>query len=228
MNNKPLLIIDVMDFNVTPSMIQESINNNNGKVLVQGIIQRANAINQNKRIYPKHILQREVEKYMELIKERRSLGELDHPESSVINLSNVSHLITELHWEGDDLVGTVEVLPTPSGNILKALFQSGVKVGISSRGLGSVKDLGNGTVEVQDDFQILCWDMVSNPSTQGSFMVPVNSGVGVSESVIVEDLNVAKTKTFDKYNKINEIILEIFSNLNYDCGIRCEVPEIKK
>ena len=222
MDNRSLLI-DVLTFNVKPSTIRESISNN-GKVLVQGIIQRANALNQNKRVYPKPILMREVKKYMELVTERRSLGELDHPESSVINLTNVSHLITELHWDGDDLVGTVEVLPTPAGNILKALFEAGVKVGISSRGLGSVRDVGNGNVEVQEDFEILCWDMVSNPSTQGSFMVPVSQ---MNESVNRALISGNEHISGKDFNRVNEIILDIFSNLDFECGAKCELPPIK-
>jgi len=216
MDNRQLLI-DVLTFEVRPEVIRESIHNN-GKILVQGIIQRANSMNQNKRLYPKPILAREAQKYMQLVKERRSLGELDHPESSVINLANVSHLITELHWEGDDLIGTVEVLGTPAGNILKELFKAGVRVGISSRGLGSVNEIGDGAVEVQEDFEILCWDMVSNPSTQGSFMKPITEGVIKGNKYILD-------KNFER---LNEIILDVFSNLDYDCGIKCELPNEKK
>lgn len=217
MDNRRLLI-DVLTFDVRPELVRESIHNT-GKVLVQGIIQRANALNQNKRVYPKKILAREVQKYMQLVKERRSLGELDHPESSVINLTNVSHLITELHWEGDDLVGTVEVLGTPAGNILKELFRAGVRVGISSRGLGSVNEMPNGAVEVQEDFEILCWDMVSNPSTQGSFMEPITEGV---QKGSIKGNKYISNKNFER---LNEIILDIFSNLDYDCGIKCELPQ---
>ena len=220
MDNRELLI-DVLTFDVRPELIAESIHNT-GKVLVQGVIQRANALNQNKRVYPKEILMREVQKYMELVTERRSLGELDHPESSVINLANVSHLITELHWEGDDLVGTVEVLGTPTGNILKELFKAGVKVGISSRGLGSVDEIGHGAVEVQEDFEILCWDMVSNPSTQGSFMHPITEGV--QKGTIKGNEHINNTE----FQRLNEIILDIFSNLDYDCGIKCELPQKEK
>lgn len=222
MDNRELLI-DTMTFNVKPAAIRESISNN-GKVLVQGVIQRANALNQNKRVYPKPILMREVKKYMELVKERRSLGELDHPESSVINLANVSHLITELAWQGDDLIGTVEVLPTPAGNILKALFEAGVKVGISSRGLGSVQEMGNGNVEVQEDFEILCWDMVSNPSTQGSFMSPIST---MNESVDRKLISGNKHISGKDFSRVNEIILDIFSNLDFECGAKCELPSIK-
>jgi hypothetical protein len=149
----------------------------NGTFLVKGILQRAGAPNQNKRRYPKQILQRECQKYEQLIKERRALGELDHPESPVVNLKNVSHNIREIWWEGDDVCGTVEVLSTPSGNILKELFKNNIRLGISSRGLGSVKDMNDGTVIVQEDFELVCWDFVSNPSTHGAFMAPVNESV---------------------------------------------------
>ena len=148
-----------------------------GRVLVNGVLQRAGAENQNGRVYPKSILEREAKKYEQLIKERRALGELDHPDSSVINLKNVSHNIREIHWEGDDLVGTVEILPTPSGNILKELLRAGILLGISSRGMGSTRQLEGNKVEVQEDFELIGWDFVSNPSTHGAFMTPMNESV---------------------------------------------------
>ena len=139
-----------MTFEVSPEQLNESIKENNGKLIVSGVLQRADAKNQNGRIYPRDILAREAKNYSNVqIKERRALGELDHPDSSVVNLNNVSHNIREVHWEGDDLLGTVEVLSTPAGNILKELFKSGIKLGISSRGLGSVEPVneagGEGT-----------------------------------------------------------------------------------
>ena len=152
------LIVDYIPFDIKPSQINESMKENDGKLIVSGILQRANAENQNGRIYPKEILVREANKYNKtFISERRAMGELDHPESSVVNLANVSHNIREMKWENDDLVGTVEVLPTPAGNILKELFKSGIKLGISSRGMGSVEaidedDAGKQTVAVQPDF----------------------------------------------------------------------------
>ena len=182
------LIVDYIPFEVTPQQINESMKENNGKLIVSGILQRANAENQNGRIYPKEILVREANKYNKtFIQERRAMGELDHPESSVVNLANVSHNIREMKWENDDLVGTVEVLPTPAGNILKELFRSGIKLGISSRGMGSVEtidedDAGKQTVAVQPDFELIAFDFVSNPSTQGAFLHPTNEGV-INESV---------------------------------------------
>ena len=182
------LIVDYIPFDIKPSQINESMKENNGKLIVSGILQRANAENQNGRIYPKEILVREANKYNKtFISERRAMGELDHPESSVVNLANVSHNIREMKWENDDLVGTVEVLPTPAGNILKELFKSGIKLGISSRGMGSVEaidedDAGKQTVAVQPDFELIAFDFVSNPSTQGAFLRPTNEGV-INESV---------------------------------------------
>ena len=148
-----------------------------GRTLVKGVLQRAGAENQNGRVYPKGILEREVNKYQQLIKERRALGELDHPDSSVINLKNVSHNIKEVHWEGEDVVGTVEILPTPSGNILKELLRAGILLGISSRGMGSVKPMEGNKVVVGEDFELIGWDFVSNPSTHGAFMTPMNESV---------------------------------------------------
>ena len=176
--NKQLLI-DYLPFEVMPETINESMGG--GKLLVKGVLQRAESKNQNGRVYPREVLMTEVSKYLEnQVSERRALGELDHPDSSVVNLNNASHNVIELHWKGDDLLGTVEVLSTPSGNILKELFKSGIKLGISSRGLGSVEPMREGegdTVEVQPDFELIAFDFVSNPSTHGAFMRPVNEGV---------------------------------------------------
>ena len=172
--NKQLLV-EVIPFDVKPSLVEEAIADNK-KVSVAGVLQRANTKNQNGRIYPKDILAREAKEYSEVqIKENRALGELDHPDSSVVNLSNVSHNVTEMHWDGDDLIGTVEVLSTPSGNILKELFVNGIRLGISSRGLGTINETNRGS-EVQDDFELIAFDFVSNPSTHGAFMRPVNEG----------------------------------------------------
>ena len=148
-----------------------------GRTIVKGVLQRAGAENQNGRVYPREILEREIKKYETLIKERRALGELDHPDSSVINLKNVSHNIREIHWEGNDVVGTVEILPTPSGNILKELLRANILLGISSRGMGSTESIGEGKVRVGEDFELIGWDFVSNPSTHGAFMSPMNESV---------------------------------------------------
>jgi hypothetical protein len=164
----------LIETNLFEGKIQEDAS---GRTLVKGVLQRAGAENQNGRVYPKNILDREVKKYQQLIQERRALGELDHPESTVINLKNVSHNIKEVHWEGDDVVGTVEILPTPSGNILKELLRAGILLGISSRGMGSTEPLSGNRVQVKEDFELLCWDFVSNPSTHGAFMRPMNESV---------------------------------------------------
>ena len=196
------LLVDYTVFEVSPQAINESLTQNNGKLIVKGVLQRAEAKNQNGRIYPKETLMREANKYSEtFIKERRALGELDHPDSSVVNLNNVSHNVLGMDWKGDDLVGTVEVLSTPSGNILKELFKSGIRLGISSRGMGSVKEVmreGGDTLEVQPDFELIAFDFVSNPSTQGAFLSPVNESKN-------SKLNV------DKYAKVNKIITDIIT-----------------
>ena len=176
------VIVDYIPFEISRDMINESIKENDGRLIVKGVLQRANAKNQNGRVYPRDTLVREAKKYAEIqIAERRALGELDHPDSSVVNLNNVSHNILEMHWKGDDLEGTVEVLGTPAGNILKELFKSGIKLGISSRGLGSVEEIMEGdghepVVKVQPDFELIAFDFVSNPSTHGAFLSPTNEG----------------------------------------------------
>jgi len=196
------LIVEYMPFKPVGSL-----NESNGAAygipggfVVQGVLQRAGAKNQNGRIYPKNILMRECQRYQrEYIDQHRALGELDHPESSVVNLNNVSHNVLKIWWDGDDLKGAVQILDTPSGNILKSLFKAGITLGISSRGLGSVKELRNeGVVEVQEDFELICWDFVSNPSTHGAFMRP---------SQMNESVN--KNKQINKYAKVNEIITSI-------------------
>lgn len=195
------LLIDYISFEVTPQMIAESMDKNGGRLVVSGVLQRAEAKNQNGRVYPRPILEREVEKYLEQsVKQRRALGELDHPDSSIVNLNNVSHNVTEMHWEGNDLVGKVEVLTTPAGNILRELFRAGIKLGISSRGLGSVKQLDERTVQVQDDFELIAFDFVSNPSTHGAFLRPMNESV----ERLLED----------KYINVNKIITEILTGYN--------------
>ena len=184
--NKQLLV-DVRPFQISRAKIDESIKENNGRLVVKGVLQRAESKNQNGRVYPRDVLLKEVSKYLEnQVTERRALGELDHPDSSVVNLNNASHNVIEMHWDGDDLLGTVEVLSTPSGNILKELFRSGIKLGISSRGLGSVEPVNeadgeDGAVEVQPDFELIAFDFVSNPSTHGAFMRPVNESVKSKE-----------------------------------------------
>ncbi len=188
MNKKPLLSpADYLPFIISPKVISESMSKNNGRLIVSGILQRANAKNQNGRIYPRNILDRELNKYQTLIKERRSLGELDHPDSAIVNLQNVSHIILDAKWNGDDIVGTIEVLNTPSGKILKELFLADVRLGISSRGLGSVMELDEdgGTLQVEDDFELVGWDFVSNPSTHGAFMTPKQLTESVGGNPIV-------------------------------------------
>jgi hypothetical protein len=205
------LLVDYLPFDITANAVNESIAKNNGKLIVTGILQRAEAKNQNGRIYPRETLVREAKKYSDtFIKQRRALGELDHPESSVVNLQNASHNITEMGWSGDNLIGTVEVLGTPSGNILKELFKAGIKLGISSRGLGSVEtvaeDDGKGDVpaqEVQPDFELIAFDFVSNPSTQGAFMFPMK-----------ESVNEKRTPELcDVYCKTESIISDIISGV---------------
>ena len=164
----------------------------NNAVYLSGVMQRCDEKNGNGRIYPGKILRREVQNYMDIVKENRACGELDHPEDSVVNLKNASHMVKSLWWEGNDLFGKIKVLSTPAGKILESLINDGVKLGISSRGLGSVSESNQGTI-VEDDFQLICFDIVSEPSTQGAFMM----------------MNEAKTKSFTKKDKINNLLNNI-------------------
>ncbi len=200
------LIVDYLPFEVRPEQITESMKENNGKLVVRGVLQRAEAKNQNGRIYPKEVLMRESKKYLkEFINQRRAMGELDHPESSVVNLQNVSHNVKEMHWEGDNLLGTVEVLSTPSGNILTELFKSGIKLGISSRGMGSVETVSEGgeqSQEVQPDFELIAFDFVSNPSTHGAFMHPMHESVN-------NDIEIPAGRACGDYCKVEAVINDI-------------------
>ena len=194
-----MLLTEYRPFQVDRQLAEQSIKENK-PLMVKGVIQRAEAENQNGRIYPEKILRREIEKYVAgPVREKRALGELDHPESSVINLQNVSHNVTKVKMIGDDVYGEVEILPTPAGKILQALFASGITVGISSRGMGSVKEGAGGTVEVQDDFELLCFDLVSTPSTHGAFMSPMGRTLQEGKIQVPEY----------KYTNVNNIIRDI-------------------
>ena len=166
-----------------------------GGMMLSGVIQRADARNGNGRIYPYSVLSREMTTYKQLVQERRALGELDHPDQSVINLRNVSHLVTEIWWNGKDVMGKIQVLSTPSGQVLKELVNANVKIGISSRGTGSVRE-NRGETIVEDDFNLICFDIVSEPSTHGAFMFQEN------KSIVTEN----------KQTKLNGLIKDLLKN----------------
>jgi hypothetical protein len=171
------------------------------KIMMKGILQKADTLNQNGRIYPLAVLEREVRNYQKFIIENRAVGELDHPDSSVVNLKNVSHVIREAYIENGTVIGTIEVLSkTPSGAVLAGLVESGIKLGISSRGVGSTRKQGEYYV-VQDDFQLICWDMVSEPSTPGAFMIPEGKLIEAAELKHV----------FNRTDRIDRILNEILS-----------------
>ena len=181
------LLVDVTPFRPT---IRES-KTRPGVFEVEGVMQRAKAENQNGRVYSKDILVREAKKYMEeFVKNGNAFGELDHPESPVVSLKNASHVVKDLYWKVDDLMGKVELLNTPAGNIVKEIIKAGHTIGISSRGTGSVNQTNEGHLEVQDDFDLVCWDFVSNPSTHGAFMNPVslNEGKKVNKYTILDSI----------------------------------------
>jgi hypothetical protein len=182
-------------------------------LVVKGVLQRADAKNHNQRVYSYPVLMRESEKYSkEFVTDRRAMGELDHPDSSVVNLKNVSHIVTEMHWDGKDLIGSCEILPTPSGNILKELFRSGVKLGISSRGLGSVEENPDGTIMVQEDFELIAFDFVSNPSTHGAFMAP--GGSSLQENKLISEGSAGTAShELHKYYNAEVLIRDILTNL---------------
>ena len=200
-------LIDIQLFKLSPQSLTEAVKTEQGNLIVEGLLQSARTENGNNRTYPKKVLAREVDNYKSgPIAENRALGELDHPDSSIINLKNVSHNIKDIWWDGDDVIGKIEILPTPSGNILMELFKNGITVGVSSRGMGSLKPGSDGVQEVQDDFELLCWDFVSTPSTPGAYVAPIQEGLNP---------NVFKP---NKYSRVNEVITEILCN-NGQCPI---------
>ena len=187
-------LIETIPFNVSPIKLTENKNPLNGNPIVTGVLATPEVKNGNGRYYSEQLWKREIEKYMTVVKENRATGELDHPDSSIINLKNVCHIIRDISWDGKNIVGKIEILPTASGNILKALIDNGVMVGVSSRGMGSLKQVGE-VMEVQDDFELLCWDFVSTPSNPGSYMHLVNEGLN--------------NQIVNPYAKANSILTEI-------------------
>ena len=187
---------------------QEKVFVKEGGLMLTGIMQKADQENGNGRVYPREILEREITNYQKLVEERRALGELDHPDDSIINLKNTSHMVTKVWWDGNNLMGNLELLQTPSGKIAMELVSAGIPLGISSRGMGSVKQLGE-TVEVQDDFELLCWDLVSVPSTPEAYMHPVGA---LKEGK--QYINSSKD-----YSKVNSLITEIICSQTGVCPI---------
>jgi hypothetical protein len=210
----PILLQEYLELprNVLDSQTILESYEKNGKLVIRGPLQAANKLNQNGRVYPRELLEREVNKYKTLIAERRSMGELDHPDSAEVSLKSVSHLITGIEWEGDTVVGQIEVLEsTPMGKILKSLVDAEVKLGISSRGTGSLETrtdeaYGGQYQEVQDDLDLICWDIVSNPSTVGAFVGPITEGkVRICDGVSCSEMEVKH------YTKLHEILTEILT-----------------
>jgi hypothetical protein len=195
--NTQRLITEWVNFEYDPKIIKEQ-RGTNQPLIMKGILQKAETLNQNGRVYPRGILEREIRNYQKFIKENRALGELDHPDSSVVELKNASHNIKEAYMEGNIVYGIVEILNTPSGKILQSLVESGVTLGISSRGVGSTRSEGNMQI-VQDDFQLICWDFVSEPSTPGAFMM--REGKEVSTQFI--------NNVFNKTDRVDRIFNDI-------------------
>ena len=195
------VLIETQLFKPIKGLLSEGKMSERGNPLVHGILATCEVENGNGSYYSKDLWKREIDKYMELVKDNRACGELDHPESQVVNLKNVSHNIKDINWDGKNIMGTIEILPTPSGNILKALIDNGITVGVSSRGMGSLEQKGD-IMEVQDDFELLCWDFVSTPSNPGSFMT----------------LKEGKENNINHYAKANSIVTEILC-ANGNCPI---------
>jgi hypothetical protein len=194
--NSKILLIDHTPFSIAKLTLSEAKATDNGRMRIKGKLQEAEQKNGNGRVYPMEVLRREVEKYIKgPIASNTAMGELDHPEASIVNLNNVSHNIKRVWWDGNDLMGELELLNTPSGKIAQEIVSAGIPLGISSRGMGSVKQIGE-SVEVQDDFELVCWDLVSLPSTPDAYMR------------LSEGKQTSSTPSKD-YSKINSLITEI-------------------
>ena len=205
-------LIEYLPFQPLPQQLNEARMSPNKPFLVSGKVQAADKPNANKRIYDFDTLQTQVRLYMEgPVAEKRALGELDHPESSIINLKNVCHNITRLWWDGKDLYGEFEILPTPSGNILRELFLAGINVGVSSRAMGSVSPIGEGLVQVGEDLELICWDFVSTPSTYGAFVKPNGA---LQESIDYQ------IQTANKYENISRLVSDIICTQSGVCCIK--------
>jgi len=190
MSNK-LILTEWYELQLSQEVIEEAKTSSGPLILKDRILQRANTKNFNGRVYPLPIMEREVKKYNKLVQERRALGELDHPDSPIVELKNVALLITEIHMNGDEVRGTVEILNTPPGNILRNLALQGVRLGVSSRGVGSLRQEGDGDY-VEDDFELIAFDAVSSPSTPGAYLVTEG-----------------KLNKVDKYNDLRSVLYDI-------------------
>lgn len=198
------LLIDIIPLTISQLTLSES-KSEAGRMLLKGKLQEADVLNGNKRVYPRDVLEEKVNQYIKtFVKSRTSMGELDHPDSSIVNLGNVSHVITKIWWEGNNVLGELELLNTPSGKIAQEIVRAGIPLGISSRGLGSVKQIGE-SVEVQDDLEFVAWDLVSTPSTPNSYMREANS---IHESL-------EGHRNYNKYSKTNSLITEILCSRGF-------------
>ena len=184
--------------------------------IVSAVFQKYGIENANGRIYPENVLKREVERYMEKIREKRAIGELNHPSESVIDLSRVAINIIELHWEGHTLVGKMEIITSPGfrkygiiscqGDQVANLLLQGIKIGVSSRGLGTVTNK-MGVLYVADDYEIVCWDVVSDPSTPGSFISTMENAEDLKQYVEEKGQDLSKEKIFEELDRFSDWLI---------------------
>jgi hypothetical protein len=196
-----MILTEYYQLSISPTQLTEAYKPGQPMIISGVVIQRSNAKNRNGRVYPEDVLKKEIEKYNDtMVKNNRALGELDHSDSSVVNLKNVSHNIKKIYWSGDDVMGDIEILDGdefPAGRIAAGLLRRGIPVGISSRGMGSVQEAADGTIVVNDDFNLLTFDLVSFESTQGANL-SLKEGYDASNST--------------PFVKIDQIVRDIICN----------------
>jgi len=194
------LLREYTELRYDKELLMEAMDSNKPLILRNVVLQKADAKNQNGRVYPKEILMKEAAIYKKnFVDDRRALGELDHPESPVVNLKNVCCNVVELWTETDRVMGNIEILTTPTGNIVRELIKNNVRLGVSSRGMGSVRQMDENTVEVQEDFNLICFDIVSNPSTFGAF--------------INENVDHVKSNLHIPYKSIDRLVHDFLSEI---------------
>ena len=208
------LIAEFTDHNI--EFLTEKSENGSKRHFIEGVFMQSEEKNRNGRIYPKAIMEKAVDRYVtDQVKTGRAVGELNHPEGPTINLDKVSHIIEKLDWSGNDVVGKARILETPMGNIVKGLLDGGVRLGVSTRGMGSLEER-NGVMFVKDDFHLSTVDIVQDPSAPTAFVNGIMEGVdwvwnnGMIQPQVIERMETEIKKASRK--NLYEVQIREFKN----------------